>query len=187
MRGALHKVMVTCCQKLHFCTLSGPSASLCSSHPDLMIKYSMPVLIVHFCSQDMCSMKDDRDSFASVPFGELLNIFRKRQGMRQQTLAARLGVHRNTVGVWERGDCLPESKTMVLEIARQLLLKENETRQLLEASLTALSPYWHVPYQRNPFFTGREHVLVHLHTVLIQGQAIAALTQSYALHGLGGI
>src|SRR6266571_7890818 len=113
-------------------------------------------------------MKDERDSFSSGSFGELLKRFRKRQGVQQHTLAVRLDVHRNTVGVWERGDCLPGSKTTVLEIARQLLLGENETRQLLEASLTALAPYWHVPYQRSPFFTGREHVLAHLHTVLTQ-------------------
>ena len=75
---------------------------------------------------------------------------------------------------------------MVLELARLLKLGEPETRQLLEASLTARVPYWLVPLPRNPYFTGREETLQALHTQLGVDQAIA-LTQSSALHGLGGI
>jgi tetratricopeptide (TPR) repeat protein len=119
-------------------------------------------------------------------FGEALRGFRKRRRLSQQTLAALLGVHRNTISVWERGDFLPESKTIVLEIARQLHLNDQETRLLLEASLTALSPYWYVPFPRNQFFTGREEILQALHQGLSAQKAVA-LTQSYALHGLGGI
>ena len=119
-------------------------------------------------------------------FGEMLKTFRTRKRLTQQTLAAKIGVHRNTISIWERGDYLPESKTFVLEVARQLGLAEQETRQLLEASLTALSPYWHVPYPRNPFFTGREAILEALHTYL-HADHMVAHTQSYALHGLGGV
>jgi tetratricopeptide (TPR) repeat protein len=119
-------------------------------------------------------------------FGEMLKKFRTRKRLTQQALAALVGVHRNTIGIWERGDYLPESKTFVLEVARQLGLDEQETRQLLEASLTALSPYWHVPFPRNPFFTGREELLEALHMYLHVDQ-IVALTQSYALRGLGGV
>ncbi len=43
-----------------------------------------------------------------------------------------------------------------------------------------------MPYQRNPFFTGRESVLQHLHTVLAHERS-AVISQSYALSGLGGI
>jgi tetratricopeptide (TPR) repeat protein len=43
---------------------------------------------------------------------------------------------------------------------------------------------WHIHYRRNPFFTGRESVLVHLREMLTT-QKKAALTQ--ALTGLGGI
>lgn len=45
---------------------------------------------------------------------------------------------------------------------------------------------WTVPYQRNPFFTGREDVLIHLHEHLTANNT-TALTQSQAIHGLGGI
>jgi DNA-binding XRE family transcriptional regulator len=125
----------------------------------------------------------DHDVFS---FGALLQTFRKRQRLTQQGLAEAIRVHRRTLVRWEQGDYLPESKALVLELARHLKLNDQETRRLLEASLTALSPYWFVPFSRNPYFTGREEILEALHTHLCTNQ-IAALTQSYALHGLGGV
>jgi tetratricopeptide (TPR) repeat protein len=47
-------------------------------------------------------------------------------------------------------------------------------------------PIWNVPYRRNPFFTGRESVLVALHRRLTTTKA-TALTQPQAISGLGGI
>lgn len=120
------------------------------------------------------------------PFGELLTAFRTERRLSQQELAHKLDVHRNTISKWERGVCLPESKALVLEVARQLRLDTQDTRRLLEASLTALSPYWQMPYPRNPFFTGREVVLQRLHEALHHDHS-ALLSQSYALSGLGGI
>jgi tetratricopeptide (TPR) repeat protein/transcriptional regulator with XRE-family HTH domain len=126
------------------------------------------------------------ESLASSSFGEMLKRSRKRQQLTQRELAGRLGVHINTIGIWERGVFLPETKGMVLELAKHLRLSELETRQLLEASLTGLSPMWNVPYLRNPFFTGREEILEVLQRRLA-GSQVVALTQSYALSGLGGI
>ncbi len=119
-------------------------------------------------------------------FGELLTTLRKQHHISQNELAAKLDIHRNTIGNWERGTYLPESKTLVLELAKHLHLNEYETRQLLEASLTAASPYWLMPYQRNPFFTGRDEVLQQLHAALTHERR-AVLSQSYTLSGLGGI
>src|SRR5690242_14460629 len=99
------------------------------------------------------------DSITMTSFGELLRAWRKRRRLTQQRLAERLGVHRNAISAWEQGNVLPKSKSIVLELARQLRLDDQETRQLLEASLTALTPYWSVPYLRNPLFTGREEIL----------------------------
>jgi tetratricopeptide (TPR) repeat protein len=45
---------------------------------------------------------------------------------------------------------------------------------------------WTVPYQRNPFFTGREEVLKNLYDALRVGKAVAVV-QPRALTGLGGI
>jgi tetratricopeptide (TPR) repeat protein len=119
-------------------------------------------------------------------FGSLLKGFRTRRRLTQQQLAAALGMQRHAVGRWERGDFLPASKTVVLEIARQLRLDNQETRALLEVSLTALSPHWSVSLSRNPYFTGRDEILEALHTQLRRNQAIA-LTQPSALCGLGGV
>lgn len=44
----------------------------------------------------------------SSSFGEILKIFRKRRRLSQQALADLLGVHRNTISIWERGDFLPD-------------------------------------------------------------------------------
>jgi transcriptional regulator with XRE-family HTH domain len=119
-------------------------------------------------------------------FGELLKIFRKRKQLTQKQLAQHLGVHANTISSWELGTYLPATSGLVLELARLLTLNDQETRQLLEGSLTALSPYWCVPFQRNPLFTGREEILETLHRRLHMEQA-GALAQSYALKGLAGI
>jgi tetratricopeptide (TPR) repeat protein/transcriptional regulator with XRE-family HTH domain len=119
-------------------------------------------------------------------FGELLKTFRKRRRLTQKHLAQRFGVHMNTISSWELGTYLPAARGQVLELARCLALSELETRHLLEASLTALAPHWSVPFRRNSFFTGREEILETLHTHLSTGQVVA-LTQTYAVQGLGGI
>src|SRR5450755_2576671 len=49
--------------------------------------------------------------------------------------------------------------------------------------------FWHVPYRRNPLFTGREDLLQQIHerfTISNSGNTIA-LSQSQAISGLGGI
>jgi len=119
-------------------------------------------------------------------FGELLKTYRKSKRLTQKQLAQQIGVHANTISSWELGTYLPDTRGLVLELARHLALDEQETRQLLEASLTALPPHWLVPLPRNPFFTGREEILEALDAQLHVEQVVA-LTQSYALRGLGGI
>src|SRR5581483_358735 len=119
-------------------------------------------------------------------FGELLKAFRKQKQIGQQQVAEQLAVHRNTIGAWERGDRLPDTRGTVLELAKCLHLDEQETARLLEASLTGVATRWNVPYRRNPFFTGREELMQRLHMLLRQEKA-AALTQSLVLSGLGGI
>ena len=120
----------------------------------------------------------------SSSFGDLLTIFRKRKGQSQQQLANNVHVHRNTVGLWERGDRLPDTRGIVLEMAQCLELDDDETLQLLEASLTALAPHWCIPHQRNPFFTGRDEVLQEIHSLL---QNDATGLSLCLLSGLGGI
>jgi len=119
-------------------------------------------------------------------FGAILKTFRKRRRISQRVLAELLGVHRNTIWSWEQGNYLPDSKGMILELARLLYLDESETGQLLQSSLTGLSPLWSVPSRRNPFFTGREQILQHLHEQLSTNTGEVML-RAAALQGLGGI
>lgn len=118
-------------------------------------------------------------------FGALLRNFRERRKITQQQLATAIGLHRNTIGRWEQGDFLPESKVIVVEIARKLLLNDEEGRQLIGASFTAPTPLWNVPYWRNPFFTGRKEYLETLHQHLNVNQTDTS-AQPYAIYGLGG-
>src|SRR5712691_5848480 len=113
-------------------------------------------------------------------FGELLKAIRTQKQISQQELASRMGVHRNTISAWERGDRLPDTRGTVLELGRQLDLDEQETGLLLEASLLAVVTHWFVPFQRNLFFTGRTEILRRIHETLRQ-EKTATLTQSYAL------
>jgi len=65
--------------------------------------------------------------------------------------------------------------------------KRTDTRKNdMETSLLDLPFIWNIPYQRNPFFTGREEVLTHLYDSL-QADHTAALIQPQGLSGLGGI
>ena len=50
-------------------------------------------------------------------FGDRLRECRENKGIGRQELAYRLGVSRNTVGLWERGERLPRSWELVCELA----------------------------------------------------------------------
>jgi tetratricopeptide (TPR) repeat protein len=55
-----------------------------------------------------------------------------------------------------------------------------------QATAAASPRIWSMPFQRNPFFTGRDDLLTHLHSILATGKQ-AALSQPQAISGLGGI
>lgn len=119
-------------------------------------------------------------------FGDLLKAYRKQQGLTQQQLARKLDLHQNTIGAWERGDYLPATRGMILEIARCLHLPEADTFCLLEASLLAAVFYWGLPAQRNPFFSGRQEVLQQVHLLLSRKHNRTSY-RACALSGMGGI
>ncbi len=120
-------------------------------------------------------------------FGELLGQFRIEAKLTQKQLADRMGRSRGTILNWENGTYLPKERTLVLELAKHLHLDEFKRDQLLEAALfDPLGTIWTIPFQRNPFFTGREEVLSRLRQALDLGTTVA-LMQPQALKGLGGI
>ncbi len=52
--------------------------------------------------------------------------------------------------------------------------------------LPATLCFWGIPYPRNPFFTGREQILLRLHEIIHPAGSSALSSQSCALSGLGG-
>ncbi|MBV9256872.1 MAG: helix-turn-helix domain-containing protein, partial [Ktedonobacteraceae bacterium] len=147
-------------------------------------------------------------SMLEYTFSELLKQFRIRERLNQQELARLIGVHRNTIVSWEQGSYLPKTRPRVLELAQALHLNEQNTEYLLRASFLSVpgeqqtsdtithsqsAQLWNVPYQRNPYFTGRDELLHLIEQHLsAAGQEMmttcrAALTQPQAIKGLGGI
>ena len=132
--------------------------------------------------------EDELDSVKRLPFGELLKSLRQRCDLSQAELAMHLGLHRNTIGKWERGDCLPDTRGMVLELANRLALNERETNLLLQSALFAseTASLWQIPMARNFFFTGRVLLLEQLHA-LLSHEHQAVLSQAVVLSGFGGV
>lgn len=64
--------------------------------------------------------------------------------------------------------------------------KANQTKKQIKPPVFPAAKPWNVPYERNPFFTGREQVLQTLHKQLNQDCAVA-ISQIQAISGLGGI
>lgn len=115
----------------------------------------------------------------------------------QKEIADRLGTTTNNVSRWELGQTTPGLyfRTKLCEIfgkTPQELGLVGEEQQISSSTPDMLStqshelPLWNVPYQRNPFFTGREAILERLHEILHQKRTTTR-TQSCALSGLGGI
>ncbi len=81
----------------------------------------------------------------------------------------------------------PNEDEAFLEVTRGI-------RKAIEAWITpSISPhhsfsdqYWNVPYQRNPYFTGQETTLTHLHRQFRADKSAASI-QTQAISGLGGI
>ena len=133
---------------------------------------------------------------------------RERRCWSQLEVADQIGTTSLNVSRWERGITFPtahfrqELCTLFGKSAGELGLLQDETSDHERVSeLGEMIPQqeaassqpkleaegsWNVPFGRNPFFTGRESLLQRLHEQLHNTQR-AALNQSQALTGLGGI
>lgn len=126
-----------------------------------------------------------------IQANERLRQERIKHNWRQHDLAERLGTAVGTVKRWERGSQQPgayfRNKLCALfgKSAEELGLLPVETPST--DAVPAEERIWSLPFLRNPFFTGRDQLLEQLHTALTHPSTRVALTQSYALHGLGGI
>jgi tetratricopeptide (TPR) repeat protein/transcriptional regulator with XRE-family HTH domain len=123
---------------------------------------------------------------------------------RQRDLADHLETTVLTINRWERGVQSPSAYFRVKLCA--IFGKSAEELGFLAASgaapdttevkgdtlveppsaVAGFPDLWSVPYSRNPFFLGREEILSHLH-VQLRREYTMALTQSWAVTGLGGI
>src|SRR6266567_4062132 len=128
----------------------------------------------------------------------VLNVQLRRQREQrhwtQTEMARMLGTTYLSVCRWENGTTSPSLyyRKRLCELfglpAEKLGLAppSEETTPPSAASTASLPTLWHVPYRRNPFFTGRERILLGLHTMLRAGKR-ASLVQPQAISGLGGI
>ncbi len=129
----------------------------------------------------------------------LLRHARLEHGWTQKDLADRIGSPINVnINRWERGTALPSAYYMqrLCEVfgksAIELgFLPSNQSQPAPSETATSNTPeptsippesksLWNVPFRRNPFFTGRTHLLSTLHQRLTS-------TGSIALSGLGGV
>lgn len=135
---------------------------------------------------------------------DLLRRARQERGWSQRVVADRIGAPQDTmITRWERGNAIPSPYyierlcTLFGMTATELGLLPQEPAEevkLVPGSPASppptwgedTAPFWNIPFRRNPFFTGRADLLERLHRQLIQSNR-AALTQSTALTGLGGI
>ena len=120
--------------------------------------------------------------------GQRLHRERQRLNWSQERLAAEIGVSAMSINRWEHDKVLPqayyrEQLCRVFNVSAETLFG---TAAGQEGAPPTSLPIWNIPYQQNPFFTGREKILGRLHEALRQ-ERTATLTQSYALSGLGGI
>jgi tetratricopeptide (TPR) repeat protein/DNA-binding XRE family transcriptional regulator len=149
------------------------------------------------------------------PFNLRLREERLSAGWSQRELADRLGTTTNNVSRWELGQTAPRpyfhTKLCALfgKSVEELGLHErvclpstDDEGEVAEAEQTDSSSIsteditclWTIPYARNPYFTGRDELLELLDQYLspegLEEQTAAchaALTQSHAIKGLGGI
>jgi tetratricopeptide (TPR) repeat protein len=127
---------------------------------------------------------------SSVQFkslGQRLRRHRLHLGLSQEALAEAIGASARSIRRWEQDQAVPQEVMRT----RMCTLFEIDPRSLLgaqgdEQAASTTPSFWHVPLPRNPLFTGREDLLHALHEKLKSEQRLA-LTQSWAISGLGGI
>ncbi|GCE28327.1 tetratricopeptide repeat protein [Dictyobacter alpinus] len=119
---------------------------------------------------------------------------REARNWTQLEVADALGTTKLVVGRWERGERTPRRFywTRLCELFGKTAVELGLQVEVTQATIpqddaeVANLPIWNIPYSRNPFFTGRAEILQTLHERLNQDHTLA-LTQSWALSGLGGI
>ncbi len=120
-----------------------------------------------------------------LSLGQRLVRERLRLNWSQENVARALETTVRSVNRWEHDKAVPHP-----HYRQQLCHLFNIDSEILfsfgENTDSPISFVWNVPYRRNPFFTGREEVLLSLHNTLHTSKS-GMSTQAQALSGLGGI
>ncbi len=124
---------------------------------------------------------------------EKLRAARNARYWSQGRAAAEIGVDRKTYQRWESGETDPhpygiEQACRAFEMtAWELDFADHMPSSSREGEdENCWKPLWNVPYRRNPFFTGREHILRELQKKFFSSDTqLSACIQ--ALYGLGGV
>jgi tetratricopeptide (TPR) repeat protein/transcriptional regulator with XRE-family HTH domain len=129
-------------------------------------------------------VKNDR----KLPLNSRLRDARVERGWSQQKLADQVGTTSVNISRWENGSNFPSPyyRQQLCEVFGKTLAELGLVPSSTHDSSPHVSRIWNIPIARNPFFTGREHLLAFLHKRLSTTRT-AALTQPQALYGLGGI
>ncbi|HZS77874.1 MAG TPA: tetratricopeptide repeat protein [Ktedonobacteraceae bacterium] len=135
----------------------------------------------------------------SKEIGSRIRLEREKRGWSQEELADKIGTTQVNISRWEKGSTTPGPyyrQSLAKQFGKTLeelgFVKSEEKKQTIEIPTTSSTEqqtgtrHWNVPYRRNPFFTGREVLLHQLYTILNTNK-MAALTQTQAISGLGGI
>jgi tetratricopeptide (TPR) repeat protein/transcriptional regulator with XRE-family HTH domain len=158
----------------------------------------------HFLKRD--AMNTDK---ISIP-NQRLRAEREQRKWSRSYMAEKLKLgDPKTIGRWERGIALPSPhfRRKLCELfamsAEELGLVSSgvatseippshpvspmsQPQAIQKESTEREGKDWYVPYQRNPFFTGRQDVLTSLHAVF-SSERLTTLSYIQALSGLGGI
>src|SRR5690242_1394942 len=103
----------------------------------------------------------------------LLRRAREHQGWSQEQVAAQIGASAFSVHRWERGFIFPTS--YYCQRLSTLFDMSLEELGLFKAKPHNAAPsqsptIWNIPYQQNPFFTGRKDVLTTLAALFKSGK-----------------
>src|SRR5579875_419515 len=112
-------------------------------------------------------------------FGQRLRYERQKRRLSQEELAEALQTTKLSIIRWEKDQVQP--RPFMERQIYEFFAKTAET-----FGVSSVKPViWNVPFERNPYFRGRDDILAALHKALVNGGSIA-ITQ-HALSGLGGI
>jgi tetratricopeptide (TPR) repeat protein len=120
-------------------------------------------------------------------FHNVLKSLRVRRGMEwtQEKTAELLDVKVRLYRGWEYGEFIPSAEQLI-NIAVKFALSQEDADMLYRAAAQTPPKIRHLPFLRNPLFTGRTAQFDQIHQYLNESGSVA-LTQPVSISGLGGI